>query len=279
MAICAMISHARRMEENMASIPMDMVAPREHSASCTDLDHHRYGLLWPLICDLAIGHLPTRIGNLRCPHRQHAAPTTPLPLLLLPVPLLASVMSYGGLPAKFQLSLCRHDFYEQLWQSPFLWRALLQALGISEAALRDASPQEHGQPSANSLQALARRWHTSINLLTAMPTEVNFKLVDSCPTTLCSQERSSNGLDLEVATKAVWSLRQQDGEDLIQRAAESLASLLRGRYQGEKELAKAEALLEAVAARSDIFTIAQMLDVLGAYQEQALQKKQRCRGR
>jgi hypothetical protein len=74
-------------------------------------------------------------------------------------------------------------------------------------------------------------------------------------------------LNLKDARRAVLAMKEEDGATLIERAVASIAVLLRSRPVGEGELAAAEDLLEAVAARSDILTTSQMLDMLGAHQQ------------
>lgn len=220
----------------------------------------RPGLLGALV-DLA------RKGGL-CPTRQPPAPAASLPLLVLPVPLLASIFSFGGLSSKLNASLSCNAAYEQLWNSPLLWRAVLQALSAPEAALRDVGNSSSQSSSAKAMRIFARQWLLGINLLVAIPKEVRLKTAGLGA--LCSGKDEPHGLDLEDAKKAVLALQPEDGAPLIQRAAESLANLLRWRAPGQAELVKSESLLEAVATRTDIFTIAQMLDMLGAHQEQVL---------
>jgi len=246
---------------------MDIAVRCAANPACSE--QHRPGRLGTLLCDLA------RISRLRCPSRQPAAAaTTSLPLLILPVPLLACIFGHGGLPAMFNVSLSCHPVHEQLWQSPLLWRAVLHAIGAPVSMLRDAGFHEHGtnrwQSSAKALHAFARHWLFGIDRLVAMPSQVQVKIASDSKHRRCSVRPHMPNLDLEVARKAVRAMQSEDGGDLLQRASESIANLLRWRAPGKAELMKAEFLLEAVSARSDIFTIAQMLDMLGAHQEQAL---------
>jgi len=177
----------------------------------------------------------------------------------------------------FNASLSCHPAHDQLWNSSLLWRAVLHSLGAPDAALRAAGFEEHmasgRPPSAKALRDFARRWLLGIDLLVAIPKEVYLKPACGTTAVLCSgrqhHDRTPN-FNLEDARRAVLALHPEDGAALIQRAAESLAILLRGRAPGETELVKAESLLEAVADRTDIFEIAQMLHILGAHQEQAL---------
>jgi len=158
----------------------------------------------------------------------------------------------------FHAALTCHRANEQLWHSQLLWRAVLHALGAPEAALRDAGFEERGAnrqpPPAKALRDFARRWLLGIDMLVAIPKEISV----------------SRTMSLALANRAVLAMQPEDGDTLIQRAAESLANLLRSRAPGESELVNAESLLEAVSTRTDLFTIAQMLDMLGAHQEQAL---------
>jgi len=176
----------------------------------------------------------------------------------------------------FNASLSCRSAYEQLWQSSLIWRAVLQALGAPDAALRAVGFEEHGvngrPPSAKALQSFARHWLLGIDLLVTIPTQVHVKPSWDSARALCSGRQHGQSFDLEDARKAVRAMQPEDGEALMQRASESLANLLRSRAPGAVELSKAESLLEAVADRSDIFTIAQMLTMLGANQEQALQE-------
>jgi len=137
-----------------------------------------------------------------------------------------------------------------------LWRAVLHALGAPDVALRGISRHRGQAPSVKALRDFARHWLLGINQLVAIR-----------PAARCM------AITNEDAIRAVKAIQPEDGDALIRRAAQSLAHLLRWRAPGESELLKAEALLEAVSTRSDIFSIAQMLDMLGAHQdgqEQAL---------
>lgn len=188
------------------------------------------------------------IGRLLQLLREPAAPAAPL-VLALPEALLASVFSSGGLPSTLAVSLSCRTAHTQLWQSPFFWRGLLLALGAPDAELRAAAPE--GAPwlaAAKALRGLARRRLLGVDLLVGRGAQ-------------CC-------LSLEDARKAVMAVQVEDGAALIQCAAASLASMLRDASE-EEEPSRAEALLEAVAARPEIFTTAQMLDILGAHQEAA----------
>jgi len=205
------------------------------------------------------------IGRL-CPSRELVArhPTALLPVLKLPETLLAVVFSLGGLSATLNASLTCRPAYVQLWQSPLFWRTLLQNLGVSDFELRDAGLEggrdEGRLAAAKALRDFARHWLLGIDILGGMAATSALRVARQSP----YQIRSVN---LEDARRAVLAMRQEDGNALIQRAVESMANLLRSRSCGEIELSKAEALLEAVATRSDIFSTAQMLDMLGAHQQ------------
>lgn len=201
-----------------------------------------------------------------------------LPFFALPEALLALVFSLGGLPSTLSVSLTCRTAYAQLWQSPFFWRSLLQAFGASDAELCAAAPEgpacwlkgDGRQSSAKALRDFARHWLLGIDLLAGMLPLASSKSTSKLA--LCRQGVSS-GFDLEDARRAVMAVQVEDGVVLIQRAAKSLANILRN-ATGEAELVKAETLMEAVAARSDIFTTAQMLDILGAHQEAAEDRQQ-----
>lgn len=207
------------------------------------------------------------IGRL-CPSRDSAVVTTwQPPFLKLPETLLAWVFGLGGLSTTFNIALTSRQAYALLWRSPFFWRTLLQALGISEQALKLAGlegcvargvaswPDEWHECEA--LRIFARHWLLGIGVLTGWP-----KVLGSP-----KQSRGEDHtLSLEDAKKAVLALKEEDGKTLIQKATESIVRLLRTRGSGEKELLHAEALLEAVGVRSDIFNTAQMLSMLGAHQ-------------
>lgn len=208
------------------------------------------------------------VGRL-CPSRGSAVVTTwQPPFLKLPETLLAWVFGMGGLSMTFNIALTSRPAYVLLWESPVFWRTLLQALGISEHALKLAGLEGRSSTAkvaswpdewheCEALRIFARHWLLGIGVLTGWP-----KVLGS--------PRQSRGedpsLSLEDARKAVLALKEEDGKTLIQKAAESIARLLRTRGSGQKELLHAEALLEAVGARSDIFNTAQMLSMLGAHQ-------------
>lgn len=209
------------------------------------------------------------IGRL-CPSREPTAHLT-LPVLKLPETLLAVVFSFSGLHATLNASLSCRPAFAQMWQSPLFWRTLLQALGVSDVALRAAGLEgrrEEGRLGmAKALRDFARHWLLGISLLTGMPVHMK-----SCPDIsalrLNRQSLQQNhSATLEDARRAVLAMRPEDGTALLQRAAESIAMLLSSRKSGESELLKAEGLLEAIANRSDIFTTGQMLDMLGAHQK------------
>lgn len=192
-----------------------------------------------------------------CPSREHhAALAVPLPVLKLPETLLACIFSLGGLTTTLNASLSCRSTHAQLWQSAFFWRSLLQALGASDESLR-ALGTERRPASAEALRDLARHCLLGIDLFAGIPARDLILLRPGHVQTL----------DLEAARRAVLAMRPQDGTILIQRAAESVSGLLRSRTAGEAEVGKAEALLEAFATRSDLFSIAQMLNVLGAHQK------------
>jgi len=251
---------------------MDIAVRSAVNPACPE--HRRPGLLGTLLCDLA------RIGRLKCPSRQPAMATASLPMLILPVPLIACILGHGGVALMSSAALTCHQAYEQLWQSSLLWRAVLHALGAPDMPLRNLGVNEHGvnrwQSSAKDLQAFARHWLLGIDQLVAIPCQVQVKIAADSKHRRCSGRQQAPGLDLEVARKAVRAIKSEDGADLLQRASKSIANLLRWRAPGKAEHMKAESLLEAVGARSDIFTIAQMLDMLGAHQEQAFSAPSDC---
>lgn len=236
-------------------------------------EQHRSGLLGALLGDLA------RFGRL-CPARNSPelrlrGPAIPLPILTLPMPLLACVIGHAGLSAMCFSALASTRAYQQLWENPLLWRAVLHALGAPDASLRaaglDDACQQLREPCAKAFRAHARHWLFSIDLLINASPQV--KSAHSPSATILDARRAKEApqrLDLAEAARAVLALQLDDGELLIQRATESLVQLLQWRSAGTEELAKAEALLEAVAERSDLFNVSQMLSILGAHQEKAL---------
>lgn len=135
---------------------MDLSAPSGAVSSYAQRQH-RLGLMGAMLRELA---RTTMIGRL-CPSREPTALTTLLPVLKLPETLLACVFSFGGLSATLNAALTCRSAHAQLWQSPLFWRSLLQALGISEVALREIGLDGHREQgwlvSAKALRTFARR--------------------------------------------------------------------------------------------------------------------------
>jgi len=233
------------------------------SGTCHPYGHQRWQhILGSFFREL--GRLPS--GKLFCPSRQQEEPKTALaaalPVLALPETLLANVLSLAGLLAMLNASLTCRESQRQLWQGPCLWRALLQAYGISPAALRAAGladDREQRPPPARAFRDFARQWLSGIHLLSGIPANLKCSLV--CNHGACR----ASGPTFEIAHKAILALRIEDGASLIQRTADAVANLLLSRSNGD-----AEVLLEAVASRADIFTTAQMLHILGAHQKAML---------
>jgi len=211
-----------------------------------------------------LGRLPS--GRLFCPSRLQEEPRTALaaalPVLALPETLLANVLSLAGLLAMLNASLSCRASHRQVWDSPFLWRALLQAYGISPAALIAAGLADDRQqrpPPARAFRDFARHWLSGIHLLSGIPTNLRCSLV--CSHGVCK----ASGPSFEFALKAILAMRIEDGASLIQNTVDAVANLLLSRCKGD-----AEVLLDAVASRADIFTTAQMLHILGARQKAML---------
>lgn len=211
---------------------------------------------WPHLLGALLREIARTPFGRVCPSRQQsAASVVTLPVLSLPETLLANVFSLAGLPATLNVSLSCRSVHRQLWHSPFFLQALFQASGISDEALRAAGIGDH--PPAKALQDFARHWLTGINLLTGSTMQLGRH----------GAHGPAHALNLEVARRAVLAMRAEDGVTLVQRAAETIADLVLHRAKGKGEVSKAQALLDAVAARSDIFTISQMLAILGAQQK------------
>jgi len=231
---------------------MSFSAPSSASLPCAQ--QQRPSLLGALLRELS-ARTPM-MGRL-CPSRDHhAALVVSLPVLKLPETLLACVFSLGGLTTTLNASLSCRSAHAQLWQSPFFWRSLLQALGASDENLR-ALDRGRCPASAEALRDFARHCLLGIDLFAGNPAGDLILLRPGHVRTL----------DLEAARRAVLAMRPKDGTILIQRATDSVSGLLRSRAAGKAEVGKAEALLEAVSTRSDLFSTAQMLNVLGAHQK------------
>jgi hypothetical protein len=175
-------------------------------------------------------------------------------LLRLPEALLALIFSLAGLPFTSNASMCCRKLHAHVWESPSFWRNFLSGIGVPDMAPVCSGSERQAVnhlSEAKAWQNIARIRLFGIDLL-VMPAQMS----GECGATA-----------FEDARRAVLAIRAEDGHDLINRAAVSITELLRARKPGHCELAKAEALLEAVASLSEIFNTAQMLDMLGAHQQ------------
>jgi hypothetical protein len=203
-----------------------------------------------------------------------------LPILALPDSLLACIFSFSGLPTTLSASLSCRSANAQLWQNPAFWQSLLCCLGVADTSLRalqtrelsswfeprDVRCNDNALPKAKAFWDFARHWLLGIDVLVGMPVTLKGDGATSSFTHRWRCREHAGALDLEDARRAVLALQPEDGKRLIQRAADSVTALLRDRVPGEKEMLKAEELLEAVATRVELFSTSQMLDMLGAHQ-------------
>jgi len=199
------------------------------------------------------------------------------PVLTMPDPLLAGILSFCRPCSTLWASRTCRSAHAQLWQNPVFWRNLLHCFGVADTSLQALQRDElsawlnAGRKDklrmAKAFQDFARYWLSGVDVLVGRPVQLKSNGVVSA----IIDRRRRNGevvsLDLEDARRGVIAMQPEDDEALIQCVADSVTNLLSNRASGESERLKSEELLEAVAIRSDVFSTAQMLDMLGADQK------------
>lgn len=221
-----------------ASAPASSITPLSASASIPQVVAHFP--IFAVCCSIL-----RALAAARGPSDTAVPPALLRPLLTLPESLLSVVSDYAELSSMLQISRTCRSGYSHLWDNTLFWHALLQARGFPASTVPD--------PGGPAFRAVARRAFSGIDRLVQLATD------------------GQTPMTLKEALRAVSAIQLQDGTALIQKATVALASLLkkpisaRGGPQASRE--EAEAVLEVVACKSDLFTTEQMLTLLGAHQK------------
>eukprot|EP00443_Scrippsiella_acuminata_P053058 CAMPEP_0115508132 /NCGR_PEP_ID=MMETSP0271-20121206/72137_1 /TAXON_ID=71861 /ORGANISM="Scrippsiella trochoidea, Strain CCMP3099" /LENGTH=298 /DNA_ID=CAMNT_0002937851 /DNA_START=44 /DNA_END=936 /DNA_ORIENTATION=- len=210
-------------------------------------------------------------------------------------------LAFAGLPSAYRLGLCSKGMHRQ-WGSADFWWQLMQNMGLNPMDIMSnrgvfsfavaASQWKLDNAAALFRDRLRRRVLIDEGLLgitmSAPPTSppkdsplrghkaqraglLNQRGTQVWPCLVRSEklglQGQKSGIEaLRLARRAIFALQREDGDKLLSRASTAIMAVLRWRGGSEEEACEAEAILDAVATRTNLFSTSQMLDILGAHQ-------------